>query len=392
MIINSLISLNRFVCLVLLVQIQAANLCAAPISLPEKFYTRGGVSIEKGKMLGQTTDAIKVMHSNGISLIPHSDLPPEVASLLGINIEEAEGFSDELPLPNPLVTAKFNLKNPSLSGIDPDGVRVRHSNGITKIPYEDLDADLLTRFGPFDAKQAGIFREREKEIQKIAYKAVQAAKMADAQLLSGESIQSSSASVGADSSDVSLHSKPTPALGSKAATKQALLENPSIISDIVRVVISARSDGGRINEDSRGPQTMDRTKVVTSFRNISCTIESKWDNYQRVKLQCLLLTRGIVGGGPLTANIAGETTVDLAPAGETGGTKAVTVTAEAVRFDSTKQVATLTTVMAKYILYVNVRGGEKYVGWCMRVVDGLGRVCAVTSSIPHYDRFGWQAP
>jgi hypothetical protein len=43
----------------LLAQIQAASLFSAPISLPEKFSTRGGVSIKKGKMLGQTASNIR---------------------------------------------------------------------------------------------------------------------------------------------------------------------------------------------------------------------------------------------------------------------------------------------------------------------------------------------
>ena len=388
----SLKSLTQFLCLLVMTQIQAACLLAAPLSLPEKFITRKGLSIENGKMLNQTTDTIKVMHSNGITLIPHADLPPEVASMFGINIDSSENSSEEFPLPNPLVAGKYSLEKPSLSGIDPDGVRVRHINGITKIPYEYLTSELLTQFGPFDSKQAAIFREREKEIQRITYRSVQDAKLAEINILSGGSAQTAPASLNSESSAGSLSSQAPPVLGSKAATKQALLENPSIISDIVRVAISARSDGGKINSESRGSQTMDHTKVVTSFRNISCNIVSQWDNYQRIKLQCLLLTRGSVGNGPLTANVVGEITVDLAPAGDPGGSKTVSVTAEAMRFDSTKQIGTITTVLAKYILYVNARGGEKYIGWCMRAVDGKGRVCGVTSSIPHYDRFGWQTP
>lgn len=119
---------------------------------------------------------------------------------------------------------------------------------------------------------------------------------------------------------------------------------------------------------------------------------SRWINYQRIKLQCLLLTRGSGGNGPLTANVLGEIPVDLALASEPGGTKTVSVTAEAVRFDYTQQIGTTTTLLAKSILYVKARGGENYIGWCMSAVDGEGRVCGVASSIPHYERFGWQTP
>jgi hypothetical protein len=44
------------------------------------------------------------------------------------------------------------------------------------------------------------------------------------------------------------------------------------------------------------------------------------------------------------------------------------------------------------MLGLRVKEGAKYVGWTWRAIDAQGRICAVHSSIPAYDRYAWQTP
>jgi|GEM_PF-3131748 len=330
--------------------------------LPASFKTTKGVEIRNGTIKSKADDSVRIMHDGGIVTLNVKEMPPEIAKLLGF---AAVSTDAEKPLPDPLVTLKNSFQKTELAGIDPDGIRIFHKDGSAKINYEDLPDDLKQEFGPFDTELALRFRDQQQEQQRVAYREAQEFKAAQNKIAAQNS----------------------PVEGSvQNEQKQKLLDDPSMISPSVAVNLIARSSGGKFNSQSSDGVTS--TKETASVRNITCSVESKSGGYQRLRLQCLLLTRPAFIDGPLTPELAGETNVDLGPA----GVKVVEITAEAVRTEQTQTIGRLTTTYATYTIYLRTRSGVKYIGWTIRAIDGSGRVCAVTSSIPHYDRFSWQTP
>ncbi|MCF7786668.1 MAG: hypothetical protein K9N47_11140 [Prosthecobacter sp.] len=330
--------------------------------LPASFKTTKGIEIRNGTIKIKTEDSVRIMHDGGITTLHVKDLPPEIVSLVGFATVSTE---DEKPLPDPLVTPKHSFQKAELAGVDPDGIRILHKDGSAKINYENLPTDLKEAFGPFDPELALHFRDQQKEQQKVSYREAQEFK--------------------AEQNKIATQTSPA-AESAQNNQKQKLLDDPTLISPSVAVHLTARSSGGKYNSQSSDGVT--NTKETASVRNITCSAQSKSGGYQRLRLQCLLLTRPAFVDGPLTPELAGETNVDLAP----DGAKIVEITAEAVRTDQTRTIGQLTTAYASYTIYLRTRSGVKYIGWSIRAIDGSGRVCAVTSSIPHYDRFAWQTP
>lgn len=332
-------------------------------SLPKVFKTVKGLEVVNGRIVGKTDNSIRVMHDGGIANINARDLPPDIASQLGFNTTVSP--TDEFQIPDPLVTAKRTYHKTQLAGVDPDGIRIMHVEGSAKINYEDLSSVLIQAFGPFDPMKAASFRNRQKELQAIAYREAQEFKAA----------QNQTTAPSATATEVENNED-----------KQKLLENPSLISQSILVALSARSSGGKINtQTSDGVSSV---KETASVRDITCAVQSQTTKPQRLRLQCLLLTRPAFVDGPLTPELAGETNVELGP----NSGNSIRFTVEAVRTDETEKIGTLTTPNVVYSIQLRTRSGVKYIGWSIRAIDGQGRVCSVASSIPHYDRFSWQTP
>lgn len=334
-----------------------------PPELPKTFQTSRGLAVANGKIVGKTADSIRVMHDSGIAIISARDLPPEIAKHLGFDVVALLG--DEFQIPDPLITTLRTYNKTELTGVDPDGVRIMHTEGSAKINYEDLPSIVVDALGPFDPLMAATFRDRQKELQAIAYREAQEFKAAQNRVAAQSS------------TDVTPENN---------EEKQKLMADPALISPSVLVALTAQSSGGKFNSQTSDGVTS--IKETASVRNITCSIQSQTSKPQRLRLQCLLLTRPAFVEGPLTAEFAGETNIELGAR----GAKSVEFTAEAVRTDETRKIGTVTTPFAIYSIHLQTRSGVKYIGWSIRAIDGQGRVCSVASSIPHYDRFSWQTP
>lgn len=107
-----------------------------------------------------------------------------------------------------------------------------------------------------------------------------------------------------------------------------------------------------------------------------CYITSKIRGFQRVRVQCLFLTREVSGSKDLEYEIVADDKVSLGPQAR----KVVAASAEAKSSDENYAA-----------LGLRIREGVKYVAWSWRAIDGMGRICAVYSSTPSYDRYGWSA-
>jgi hypothetical protein len=237
--------------------------------------------------------------------------------------------------------------------VEPDGIRIRHALGSAKVKHEELPADIIALVGPFDPKLAKSFREAQLERDREAYAAQRKAIM-DAQA-------SSNASVAAALQKIEEH-------------KNALLADPKLISPSIFVELSAFSSGGKSRDTDWATTWGSYSRSDVSKRKMQCSIISKLGGYQRCRVQCIFLTREVSGGKDLVYEIVADDLVSLGPK----ITKIVTASGEAEQSDD------------KYAaLGLRVREGVKYVGWCWRAIDGIGRVSAVYSSTPAYDRYGW---
>ncbi len=92
---------------------------------------------------------------------------------------------------------------------------------------------------------------------------------------------------------------------------------------------------------------------------------------------CIFLTREVSDGKNLNYEIVADDLISLGP----NATKVVGASGQAEQSDDNYAA-----------LGLRVREGVKYVGWSWRAIDGQGRISAVYSSMPPYDRYGWSTP
>lgn len=321
--------------------------------LPENFTTKQGKTFQGAKLNAVTEDAIKFFHNGGIATIPFSQLPIEVIARLGVAVPLPD--DTVVSLPDPFVVGTASYQKAELTGVDPDGIRIKHDLGAAKVPYQLLPQSVLAEVGPFDPTKAEQFKQAETERNLAALTAARQAR---------EAVQAAATNaIVADQKALE-------------AEKQALLADPTKVSPLVNVRITATSTGGK-NRDTNWQTyygSYDRTE--TSKRTMVCTIASRSGGFQRVRLQCLFLTRDVSGSRGLLYEIVADDLVNLGPM----------VTKTVVAGGVTQQ-----TDENYVMLGLRVKEGAKYVGWTWRAIDGSGRICAVYSSAPAYDRYAWQA-
>jgi len=61
------------------------------------------------------------------------------------------------------------LKNAKVTRVEPDGLRIMHADGISKVPHESLPADLQAKYN-FDTTKADAFRKQTSADQSEAQK------------------------------------------------------------------------------------------------------------------------------------------------------------------------------------------------------------------------------
>ena len=338
----------------LLLCVLATSLVAADVSQIQVIETSKGKKYYGVKITGQTEAGLKIMHDGGVALIPFAELPEHILTLIGA--QAAPKSEPEVPLPNPFKTTKVEYKDAELTAVEPDGIRIKHAQGAAKVPYESLPQSLLDVVGPFSAEAAAQFRLAEAERNREAYLATRQAIMAS-QNAEAEIIEKEKEKV--------------------EEQKQELLANPKKVSPVLAIRIAASSTGGKSRDTTFKTYYGSYARTDTSVRNMVCSVSSIARAYQRAHLQCLFLTRDVTGGQGLNYEIVADDLVSVGPL----VTKTVEATGEAQQSDD------------KYVaLGLRIRDGVKYVGWVWRAIDGQGRICAVYSSQPSYDTYGWSAP
>lgn len=114
-------------------------------------------------VLNVYSNGIRIQHSDGIKTLRSVELPPEVRGKLGL----AEPVSsDKTPTGTELDSqlskeTKFDsllsYKNVVVTKVYPDGLKIQHADGVTKIQIEELPADVRVQFG---LEEAGALKHR----------------------------------------------------------------------------------------------------------------------------------------------------------------------------------------------------------------------------------------
>lgn len=320
--------------------------------LPSEFTTTKGQKITGAKLTGQGPDSIKVMHDGGIATLPVSQLPKEVLTALGLEATESSAV-DSYKLPSPFETTRTSYTEAELMAVEPDGIRIKHTLGTAKVPYEELPEQVKSDLGPFDPSRATAFREAQAEQNRMAQQAAR------------EALKKATAANYAASIEAQKR---------EDQHKEDLLKNPRLVSPRVFVELIAYSQGGKNRDTSWATTYGSFARTDVSTRKMYCTIVSKAGGVQRVRLQCLFLIREVDGAKDLLYEVAADDLVSLGKNAQ----KSVVASAQAEQSDENYAA-----------LGLRVKEGVKYVGWCWRAIDGLDRVTAVYSSTPAYDKYGW---
>lgn len=329
----------------------ASSMAQSWPQLPAKFTTSRGTDIRDGKILDVTDKGVKIAHSAGISLLAPGDLPADIQKSFGI---ETSGSDLLPPLPSPFTAGETKFQQAKITAIEPDGIRIAHANGTAKLGYEVLSASLQSALGGFDESHAKAFRDAEAERQKLALKQIAEAREHERQVNLAGAKQSA---------------------GEDDETK-ALKADPNKLSSIVQVALKAGSSGGKNIDTTWKTYYGSYNKEAVSARRVTCSIFSTARKPQRTRVQIIAITRSFETNKQETEIVA-DALVTL------GGNGSAVIAGD-LRVESTDD---------KYVaLGIRERTGNRYLGWTCRAIDAAGRVSAVVSSTPGYDRFGWTAP
>ena len=84
----------------------------------------------------------------------------KATDLLAEHIDYVVKFNGGNNAGHTIVVGDTTYKDYELSKVEPDGIRILHSAGAAKIPFEKLSPDLQKKYG-FDPKKAAAFREKK---------------------------------------------------------------------------------------------------------------------------------------------------------------------------------------------------------------------------------------
>ena len=329
----------------------AAKSQTAP-ELPPLFKTTKGVEIKNGKIMSRSDAGLKIMHDNGIITLRPTELPADITNRIGLS---PSGEPETKSLPAAITITGKTYASAELAGIDPDGIRIVHSEGASKIPFEEMPPQLVQDFGPFDAELAIKYRAQQKEMQAAIHKA------------RIEHIQKEN--------EIAASSQNSPTQAPSTTTTPDTIVSSGDVSPVVLVKLSARSSGGKNRNTTWETNYGSYNREDTSSRSIYCAVSSLANTPQTVRMQCIFIVRPIQGA--LVGKVVEDKKIQLTPF----ASAIASAQAEAKSKDD------------KYVaLGMRFQEGEKYIGWSWRAIDGQGRITSVFSSMPHYDRFGWQTP
>lgn len=326
--------------LLLPVALAFATLKASPSypDLPDPLTTAKGV-FRKAKIFNVTGDIVRIFHEGGITAVSPADLPPDLAAALGF----APGAPVAFPgLPNPFKVAGTTFIEARITAVEPDGIRISHTAGNSKIQYELLDDSLQAALGGFDAGKAAAHRA---QVQKAQASAMQAAQ----------------AQASAVPDDIA------------AANSEMEKVAPNTVNPSIRLTAKTVSWGRSTDTVTWTDTWGSFSKTSTTSRAIAVTVTSVARTPQQVDIEVLFLWRD-----QQTRQMEITTT---------GRKKVVVVDGHPVTIAGQDQAQD--TLDKDYAFGIEQKQGRRYVAWVARAVDSSGKVVAIYASVPSYEKYGY---
>ena len=325
--------------LILLVWVLVAAVVVAQ-ELPDPLVTSKG-TFTKPVFVSFKERMVKFTHDAGLSVVPVGLLPEVVQKAFGVEVVTAVKFP---ALPDPYIVEKKTYTAASIVAVEPDGVRITHSGGMIKVPYQKLSPELQAHLGGFDATKAEAFRKTIEEQRINALKEMAAEK---AEIAATVSTQAENERVIAESNK--------------------LPSDPAALSNDASATVTARSAGGKSTDVEWSTTWGSYIKNKTSTRNLAIKVSTFSRDPIRVKVEWGWTTKP-EGGNARSVHRGGEQIIALMQGRDASVVGGMSVTGRDENYEA---------------LGVRERSGDRYEGWLVRVLDGKGRIIATAASLPH---------
>ena len=250
-------------------------------------------------------------------------------------------FAQAITLPKEITTVKGkHYTDVVLKQVDPDGVRIIHSAGLAKIPFQELPEALRAQF-PVNAEQAAAFKAKQEEEARTA-----AAKIAEDRVKMAEQ-------------------------GNKIAgqTQTDLAKRRAEQPQAVR--LTAVNSGGRSETPVWVTDYGSYDKVGTTGRTLYLTASTLARDQVAGKLEVLWLLKDEGSNKPVMM-YGGKKPVSCIQ-----GTDAHFIASMELDDRDTKYAA----------LGLQDKSGLRYKGWVARFTDAKGRVTGTAASLPELVKY-----
>jgi hypothetical protein len=127
------------------------TVCSATIALADDFKTINGKEYKNATVKRVESDGVVVKSSGGIVKIPFAELPPEIQQKYGHNAEQAAPTLADFK-----TIDGTEYKNVKVSHVEPDGIVVTFSGGIAKLYFAELPPEVQQRFN-YDPEKAAAY-------------------------------------------------------------------------------------------------------------------------------------------------------------------------------------------------------------------------------------------
>jgi len=246
-------------------------------------------------------------------------------------------------LPEPFTNGAVTYHNPKILAVDSNGLKFQHDAGVTTIPPDQLDPAV-------------------KRYITNAMAAINAA-------------SNPAPATTATSPSIAPPAKPTPApIAAPSAPVPPV--DPEALTKGAKVTLTGQVQGGKSRYEPWKTDYGSYQRTDTSSYQLMCTLKTLVQTPQRVRMQAFRLSRNLETKG-FDVKLVGDFKVTY------GGHIPTTVSA----------ICEATNTDEKYVaLGIRDRGGDKYLGWIWRAIDGNNHIIALISSQSAYDKLGYEQP
>jgi hypothetical protein len=235
-------------------------------------------------------------------------------------------------LPEPFVNGTHEYHHAQLLSVDATGITFQHDGGRARIPVRDLDPAV-------------------KHYITAAMTLAQATPASPAKPV--------------------IPTTPAPPVRHVAPAAPVVVQDPEALTVGAKLWLTGQAQGGKSRYEPWKTDYGSYQRVDTSSYQLMCTIKTLVQTPQRVRMQAFRISRNL-DNNQLETLLVGDFKVTY------GGHIPTTVSAICLASNSDNNYVALGTREV---------GGDKYLGWIWRAIDGASKVVAVVSSQSTFDRW-----